>query len=117
MYKDLAKGLTESSISFVDPAGGTTTLDSNYQPVFTPATPIVINGLFLDLSPSELVKMERLGDNSKHKLVLKDTATARQITRMYTASVDSIVYPITGVRKPLIKNAVITVYLGVPSAS
>ena len=113
MYSGLVQDTMLIYMSFVDPAGGTTTLDPDtYQPVYTPSTPIVVNGNFVDLAPSEIVARSQIQDDSRYKAVLEDTATNRTIESSWEVTIDSIVYEVTGrPRKPQFSNGWITVYL------
>ena len=75
---------------------------------------ITINttGNFIHLSPTEIVARQQLQDDSKYKLVLKDTIENRTITSVYTATINTVVYKITGQPKhPQFANAWITVYI------
>lgn len=112
MYSGLVQNTALISMSFVDPAGGTTTLDSNYQPVYTPSTPLIVNGNFVDLSPSEIVAREQIQDDSRYKAVLEDTELNRTIKAAWEVTINNVVYEITGrPRKPQFSNGWITVYL------
>lgn len=113
MYSGLIQNTNLLSMSFVDPAGGTTTLDPvTYQPIYTTSTPLVVNGNFVDLSPTEIVARSQIQDDSRYKAVLQDTALNRTIESSWEVTIDSIVYEVTGrPRKPQFANGWITVYL------
>lgn len=112
MFDRWSANLEKSLCSFVDPAGGTTTLDEDYQPVYVPAEPIEIIGVKLDLSLTEKAARQQLQEDSNYKIVLKDTATARTIKRTFTVTIDSINYEIVGQPKtPRLPNSLITVYI------
>lgn len=112
MWESWSANLIIESCSFFNPAGGTTTLDPvTYQPVYTPGTPIVLDGVKLDLSVSEIAARQQLQDDSKQKIVLDDTAEAKSLTNLYEVTVDNIVYEITGVKKPRLPDSLVTVYI------
>ena len=112
MWSSWSANLKKESCSFYNPAGGTTTLDPvTYQPIYTPSTPIVLEGVKIDLSVSEIAARQQLQDESKQKIVLDDTADAKSLTNLYEVTVDSIVYSITGVKKPRLPNSLVTVYI------
>ena len=111
MWESWSANLLKESCSFVDPAGGTTVLNANYQPVYTPATPIIIEGVKLDITVGELSERQQLQDDSKYKIVLKDTTISRALKTTYNVTVNSIPYEITGIKKPRLPNSLITVYI------
>ncbi|MGB3512166.1 MAG: hypothetical protein WBA93_23595 [Microcoleaceae cyanobacterium] len=111
MWKEWSKNLEISSCSFVDPNGGTTTLDENYQPVYVPAEPIKLDGVKLALTVSERSARQQLQDSSTFKIVLDDTENARLLNNKYKVTVDTVEYEITGVKKPRLPNSLITVYI------
>jgi len=111
MWESWSKNLKKELFSFIDPAGGTTVLNANYQPVYTPATPVVLTGVKLDLTVGELSARQQLQDDSKYKIVLKDTTISRALKTTYNVTVNSVVYKITGIKKPKLPNSLITVYI------
>ena len=112
MYNGLVQNTNLIAMSFVDPAGGTTSLDSNYQPVYTPAIKIETNGNFVDLSPTEIAAREQIQDDSRYKAVLEDTELNRTIKASWFVTIDGEEYSITGrPRRPQFADGWITVYL------
>lgn len=111
MWSKWSANLDIESCSFVDPAGGSTTLDENYQPVYVESDPIVLDGVKLDLSVSEKSARSQLQDDSKYKIVLEDTENAKSLTNKYIVTVDSVEYDITGVKAPRLPNSLVTVYI------
>jgi len=113
MYKGLIQNTNQVSMSFVDPAGGGTTLDPvTYEPVYTPATPVVIDGNFVDLSPTQIAARQQIQDDSRYKAVIEDNTSNRNILATWEVTIDSVVYSITGrPRKPQFSYGWITVYL------
>ena len=113
MWESWSKNLKKELFYFIDPAGGTTVLNANYQPVYTPATPIVIEGVMLDLTTSELSVRQQLQDSSKQKIVVKDTAEARTILHSFIVKdSNDREYKIGGKPKhPRLPNSLVTVYV------
>lgn len=111
MWLEWSNNLDKSSCSFVNPLGGTTTLDENYQPVYIPATAVVLEGVKLNLSVSERSARLQLQDDSTFKIVLDDTTESRTLNNKFIVTVDSVEYQITGVKKPRLPDSLITVYI------
>ncbi len=104
----------EGTASFVNPAGGTTVLDPvTYQPVYTPATPIVVtNATFNQLSSTEQAARQQLQDNSTHKIRIDFNETNKTIDHTFEVTTESIEYRITGKPKhPTMGEGRITIYL------
>jgi len=100
------------STSFVNPAGGTTTLDADLQPVYIAGSPLVINGNFVDLSPTQIAARQQIQDDSRYKAVIQDNTSNRTILATWEVTIGSVVYEITGrPRKPQFSKGWITVYL------
>jgi len=99
--------------NIINPAGGTTTLDADYQPVYVPSAPIVITGAtFTQLTSVELVARSQLQDDSQFKLRITDNTLNRTINHTFTVTIDSVVYKINGKPKvPVQGNGRITIYL------
>lgn len=110
-YTDLKAGTTPVSISFIKP--GVPTQDPNtLEMIYPEGTTIATTGNFIHLSPSEIVARQQIQDDSKYKLVIEDTTLHRTIDNVFTATIDSVVYEITGKPKhPQFSNAWITVYI------
>jgi hypothetical protein len=110
-YESLIAGTDQVSISFISP--GVATLDPvTYEPVYSAGTTTIIDGNFINLSPSEISARQQIQDNSRFKLVIKDTVENRTITSIYTATIDGVVYLINGQPKhPQFSKAWITVYI------
>ena len=111
-FNDLKRNAKTFQCSFVDPAGGTTVEDPNtYVSTYVPTTPIILEGIFTDLSTSEKVKMTQLQDDSTHKIITNDTATGRTINNKFRVTVDGQLYQITGTKKPVLSNSWLTFYV------
>lgn len=110
-YNDLKTGTTPVDISFIKP--GVAVQDPvTFVITYPPGTTINTTGNFIQLSSAQIVARQQLQDDSKYKLVIKDTTLNRTITNVFTATIDGVVYEITGKPKhPQFSNAWITVYI------
>lgn len=112
MYEELIEGADLSLVELMSDTG-TTTLDENYEPVFTPDNIIALHAPKVDLSPSEKVARNQLQDNSKYKLIIPKSTVNATINNKWTAKVDNVGYKITGVKKPVLDLDIMTIYIGV----
>ncbi len=111
-YANLSKNTAQVTAVIDNPAGGTTVLDSNFQPVYVPAIIATIKGNLTSLSSAELVARSQLQDNSTKKLIIEDNTLNRTIKYTYEVTIDSIVYKITGSPKhPVLPIGWLTIYL------
>jgi len=103
----------EGTASFVNPLGGTTVLDSNYEPVYTPTSPIVVtNATFNQLSSTEQAQRQQLQDDSTHKVRIDFNDLNKIINFTYTVEIEGKEYEITGDPKhPIMCEGRITIYL------
>jgi hypothetical protein len=110
-YESLIAGTDQVSISFISPGGAT--LDPvTYEPVYSAGTTIVKDGNFIQLTSAEIAARQQRQDDSRYKLVIKDTVENRTITSVFTATIDGVVYLINGQPKhPQFSKAWITVYI------
>lgn len=110
-YSDLKEGTTPVSISFIK-AGVPTQDPDTLEMIYTAGTTITTTGNFIHLSPTERVKRQQIQDDSKYKLVIEDTTANRTLTSLFTATVNDVVYQITGQPKfPQFTGSWITVYI------
>ena len=112
MFEELIEGAELSLVELMSDTG-TTTLDENYEPVFTPDNIITLHAPKVDLSASEKVARNQLQDNSTHKLIIPKNSVNTAINNKWTIKIDNVDYKITGVKKPVLDLDIMTVYIGV----
>ena len=112
-YSALSFNTKQVDVSIIDPAAGTTTLDPvTREPIYSLGVLFTIKANFTHLSSSEKVARSQLQDDSQFKIIIEDTESNRTITNKFQASINNVIYNITGEpKKPVLPIGWMTVYL------